>query len=221
MRILDLFCGTKSVSDAFKREGFEVLTLDNNLQFNPLIWVDIMHWDYKFGERIPSLQQRDLDVIWASPPCEGFSVASISKHWVQCCKDYPPDPLTGTAERGIQLVEKTIEIIEYFKPKYWFIENPRAMLRKMDFMQALPRQTITYCQYGDTRMKPTDIWGIFPKNFPIRKCKAGDKCHEPAPRGSKTGTQGLKGAIERGRIPEQFCSLLAKQIKEEINKANK
>ena len=34
-------------------------------------------------------------------------------------------------------------------------------------------------------------------------CFNGNKnCHhEPAPRGSKTGTQGLKGAYERGIIP--------------------
>jgi len=219
--MLDLFCGTKSIANAFEKEGFEVLTLDSNLQFNPLIWADVVHWEYKMGEKESSVGQRDIDVIWASPPCEAFSVASVYRHWVQCSKECPPDPITGTAERAIQLVQKTIEIIEYFKPRYWFIENPRAMLRKMPFMRGLPRHTITYCQYGDTRMKPTDIWGIFPKSFPMRKCKAGDKCHEPAPRGSKTGTQGLKNSIERGRIPEELCFLLAWNIKNEINKEHK
>lgn len=79
------------------------------------------------------------------------------------------------------------------------------MLRKMPFMQELPRYTVTYCQYGDFRMKPTDIWTNHPSpNFKL-PCKNGDPCHASAPRGSRTGTQGLKDAIERGIIPEQLC----------------
>ena len=96
----------------------------------------------------------------------------------------------------------------------WYIENPRAVLRKMDFMKGLNRTTITYCSFGDTRMKPTDIWSnniydIFNlegwKPKPI--CFNGNiKCHhEPAPRGSKTGTQGLKNNHERSKMPEQLC----------------
>ena len=75
----------------------------------------------------------------------------------------------------------------------------------MDFMNGLPRYTVTYCQYGDTRMKPTDIWTNHrnPKFKP--PCKNGDPCHEAAPRGSQTGTQKLVGSAERARIPEEFC----------------
>ena len=86
----------------------------------------------------------------------------------------------------------------------------------MNFMKGLPRYTITYCQYGDTRMKPTDIWTNFsnPKFKP--PCKNGDKCHEPAPRGSKTGTQKLKNAKERAIIPQQLCDYIAKICKERL-----
>ena len=75
----------------------------------------------------------------------------------------------------------------------------------MNFMQELPRYTITYCQYGDTRMKPTDIWTNHPSPRFKPMCHNGDNCHEKAPRGSKTGTQGLKGAKERSIIPEKLC----------------
>lgn len=34
---------------------------------------------------------------------------------------------------------------------------------------------------------------------------AGAPCHIAAPRGSKTGTQGRKGAVERSLIPEKLC----------------
>lgn len=75
----------------------------------------------------------------------------------------------------------------------------------MDFMNGLPMYTITYCQYGDTRMKPTDIWTNHPDPQFKPPCKNGDPCHTPAPRGARTGTQSLKNSIEKARIPEQFC----------------
>ena len=80
-------------------------------------------------------------------------------------------------------------------------------MRKMGFVKDLPRYTTTYCQWGDTRMKPTDIWSNLPNpNFPC--CKNGDKCHEKSPRGSRTGTQGIKGSKERSRIPDALCDYI-------------
>ena len=86
----------------------------------------------------------------------------------------------------------------------------------MDFMQGLDRYTVTYCQYGDTRMKPTDIWTNHPNPRFKPMCKNGDSCHEAAPRGSATGTAGLKGSKERSVIPEQLCDYIVK-ICEEVN----
>ena len=53
-----------------------------------------------------------------------------------------------------------LKLIEELQPKYYFIENPRGGMRKMEWMKGLPRYTVTYCEYGDNRMKPTDIWTI-------------------------------------------------------------
>lgn len=75
----------------------------------------------------------------------------------------------------------------------------------MDFMSGLRRFTVTYCQYGDTRMKPTDIWTNHPAPEFRPPCHNGDPCHIPAPRGAKTGTQGLSGSKERSRIPPALC----------------
>lgn len=98
-----------------------------------------------------------------------------------------------------------IELIKELNPKYWFIENPRGGLRKMCFMKGLPRYTVTYCQYGDVRMKPTDIWTNHPNPQFKPPCHNGDPCHVKAPRGAKTGTQGLKGAKDRSVIPVGLC----------------
>lgn len=208
LKVLDLFCGTKSIGGAFSREGHEVVTLDIITDFDPDICTNILDWDYRI------FSPGHFDVIWASPPCEAFSVTNIGKNWVKGSSGrlYPT---TEAAELGGALVDRTLEIIAALKPRFWFLENPRAALRKR-MKKTLPRQTITYCQYGDTRMKPTDIWGTFPRSFPIRCCKKGDLCHEPAPRGARTGTQGIKGSIDRARIPRAFCELLVEHVEDAI-----
>lgn len=114
-------------------------------------------------------------------------------------------PKSEFAKISDELLEHTKYLIERLRPELWFIENPVGGMRKVDIMQMLPRYTITYCQYGDNRRKPTDIWTNCkdPQFKPM--CKNGAPCHVSAPRGSKTGTQGLKNSIERARIPVEFC----------------
>src|SRR5262249_43390535 len=125
-----------------------------------------------------------------------FSVAAIGHNW-------HPDgrPKTERAITGIQLVMKTLELIRETSPRWWFIENPRGMLRTLPMMQKYLRHTVTYCQYGDTRMKPTDIWTNASWWEPRPACRPRMLCHESAPRGARTGTQGIIGAVNRGRIP--------------------
>ena len=55
-------------------------------------------------------------------------------------------------------------------------------------------------------MKPTDIWTNRPDPKFKPPCHNGDPCHVSAPRGAKTGTQGLKGTRERAVIPEALCN---------------
>lgn len=69
----------------------------------------------------------------------------------------------------------------------------------------MTRYTVTYCQYGDFRMKPTDIWTNHPDPQFKPPCNYGDPCHEKAPRGTRCGSQSLKDATERARIPEKLC----------------
>ena len=55
------------------------------------------------------------------------------------------------------------------------------------------------------RMKPTDLWTNHPNPRFKTPCRYGDPCHERAPRGSKCGTQAIKGARDRARIPVRLC----------------
>lgn len=211
MKVLELFAGTRSIGKAFEAHGHEVYSVEWDKDFEDIdLYADI---STVTAEQI----LRDFgrpDVIWASPDCTTFSVAAISRHRRR-------DPETGSLEpiseyaRFCDMVDQhVLQLIRELKPKYWFIENPRGGMRKMAWMQGLPRYTVTYCKYGETRMKPTDIWTNHPDPQFLPHCKNGDPCHEPAPRGARTGTQALKGSKERSVIPAALCQHIVKICEE-------
>lgn len=196
-KILELFAGSRSVGKAAEKLGWQVFSSDIKA-FDGIDYVtDIFDFDVT---KVPFKP----DVIWASPPCTGFSIMAFRYHWTKGKDGYIPK--SEMALKCIAMVKKTIELIEYFKPKYFYIENPRGMLRKMDFMKDFTRHTVTYCQYGDTRMKPTDIWTNNKNWKPKQMCRNGAPCHEASPRGSRNGTLALKNAYERSKIPEMLCT---------------
>lgn len=201
MKILELFAGTRSVGRAFEERGHEVFTVEWDRRFK----------DISLYEDVLKVQAEDIvrmfgkpDVIWASPDCSSYSVAAISHHRKKDARGNLV-PKTEYARYCDEVNRHVICLIYELDPKYWFIENPRGALRKMDFMKGLPRYTVTYCKYGEKRMKPTDIWTNHPDPKFKPPCRNGDKCHVSAPRGATTGTQGIKGSIDRARIPEEFC----------------
>lgn len=148
------------------------------------------------------LQPKDLagpwDVILASPPCNAFSVASIAHYWHDGTLPKKPG-----AYQGIALLAHALYLILSLKPTYWILENPRGMMRNLPFLQRFERREVTYCQYGDTAQKPTDLWGVFPPGFEAKKCYPSAPCHAPAPRGTHgAGTvQGKTGAAARAEVP--------------------
>lgn len=196
MIIFDFFAGTGSSTKAFEDAGHTVYRFELDNEFDATEHVDIMLLSATY------LRDRygQPDFIWASPPCTAFSVASISHHWISGGQS--PQPRTEQARISQELVRHTVNLIKELQPtKGWLMENPRGMLRKLEVVSTLPRYTVTYCQYGDTRMKPTDLWGSVPGWSPKPACKNGDTCHTPAPRGARTGTQGIIGAKFRSMIP--------------------
>ena len=202
MKILELYAGSRSFSKVAEADGNRVFTTDIEDFERIDLAIDIMHFEPNMCPFIP-------DVIWASPPCETFSVASIGKHWT---KGHDFLPKTQRGQFGVMLLERTLELIKRFQALnpnlIWYVENPRGKMRKAPHWASTAnciRNTVTYCQYGDDRMKPTDIWSNNPVWIPKPICKNGDPCHTAAPRGSQTGTQGRKSYLHKSAIPPELC----------------
>jgi hypothetical protein len=194
--MLELFSGSKQMATAFEKRGWEVFTVDYEAKYKPDLCIDIMRLlpdDIidKFGKP---------DVIWSSPDCTCFSVASLRHYW------YKGRPKNAKTRKAIELHKRALYLTTELASKYWFIENPRAMLRKQGFMAPYTRYTITYCQYGYFSQKPTDIWTNHPNPQFKPVCHPGDKCHDAAERGTRIGgIQKLHGSYARSLIPDQLC----------------
>lgn len=200
MRLLELFAGSRSIGKVAEMMGWQVFSVD----IHPFDGIDL-------AKNIAEVKAQDIpfipDVIWASPPCTTYSIAAISHH------RNGVEPKSEMAKISDDLLARTLELIKAFPSAKFFIENPRGMMRKMPMLQNYDRVTVWYCKYGDTRAKPTDIWSnhiadIFKLGGwqPRPECFNGntDCHHEAAPRGSRTGTQGMQNAYEKSKIPTEL-----------------
>lgn len=194
MKVLDLFAGLGGWSQAFRDRGHEVLRLEVERRFNPDITADIITWD-------PLSLSWTPDIVLASPPCTAFTMMTVGRNWTHAPEN---SPKTDTARLGLRLLERTLEVIDILQPRWFLIENPRAKMRTMACLAHMERRTVTYCQYGESRMKPTDLWSTRWPPVTLRPpCWNGDGCHTRAPRGSRTGTQGMDPA-QSAKIPYEL-----------------
>ena len=198
MIVYDFFAGTGSATKAFEDAGHTVI----KVELDPYFEADERDILSLTADGLISKYGRP-DFVWASPPCTTFSVASCRIYWQATPNGaIPKHPKVFEA---LKLVEKTIALIKELNPvNGWIIENPRGMLRKQAIMQDLARRTVTYCQYGDYRMKPTDLWGEVIGWEARPMCKSGSNCHQQASRGSVSGTQGVRSPRLRSMIPYEI-----------------
>ena len=194
MNVLELFSGTHSVGKICDSLGWSSTSLD--LQ-DADININILDWDYK--EYPPN----HFDIIWASPPCQFFSKCRDT-HIGRPLKRHGMKILTKQMllddiyKYGLPILRKTEEIIEYFKPKYYFIENPQTGKMK-DYIDK-PYYDVDYCKYSDWGYKKrTRIWTNL-EGFDPKLCC--NDCDNLIPN-TKLHKQGLGGGrviIDNGKI---------------------
>ena len=137
MCVSELFSGTGSVGNACKALGIYVVLLDRDMPAD--IRSGILDWDYT------TYSPHDFDVVWASPPCTEYSMAKTTG--------------VKNIEEANLISQRTIDIIRYFGPQCWIIENPQtAKLKEQEFMTDLSFKDVDYCKYRMPYRKWTRLW---------------------------------------------------------------
>lgn len=171
INVLELFSGTKSVGKVCDSLGWNSVSVDLLLPADHE--VDILQFDYK------QYPKDYFDIVWASPPCTEYS--NLQNCWVGRKKK---DGITFTKEiieekmnESDKLILKTLEIIEYFNPVLWFMENPQTgKLKNREVVKGLPFYDIDYCMYSDWGYKKrTRIW-TNKKDWDNKLCDGSGSC---------------------------------------------
>lgn len=201
-KVLDLGCRTGSAVASWRAAGDTVVGVDWEEHGQQIKGDYTKQETWEIIDNVTPIWEEDVkpyDFIWFSPDCSIFSMANM--RWEPHFDKNTFEPISDRARKEVEGIEFVINKIQERNPRLgWVMENPRALMRKQRFVKGLDMVTVSYCQYGDTRMKPTDLFGNVPWLFVPQLCKNGDPCHTPAPRGSTTGTQGMS-KTEAGRIP--------------------
>jgi len=153
LKILELFSGTKSVGKVCDQLGWESVSVDLIMDADHKC--DIMDFDYK------QYKKDEFDIIWASPPCTEYS--KLQDCWLNRMRKgelYTKEIQEKHMTEGDILIKKTLEIINYFDCKYWFMENPQSgRMKDRDIMKGIPFYDVDYCMYSDWGYrKRTRIW---------------------------------------------------------------
>ena len=199
MRILELFSGSGSIGQVFRSEGWEVVSLDSDVKTDAVIKADILEWD-------PSVfPVGHFDVVWASPCCTQYS----------CARRGAKTP--RNLDLADSLVKRSLEIIAYFEPRVWFIENPETgLLKTRPFMEGLPFSDVDYCCFSEWGYrKRTRIWTN--SGFTGKLCLGGGQCpnmvgarhRTTAQQGRNNGPTGLYGehlsTKQLYKLPPNLC----------------
>ena len=206
MRLLELFSGTGSIGKAFADRGYEVISLDKDLKTDATIKENILTWDHTV------YPPGHFDVIWASPDCTQYSCARRG------AKTERNLPLADS------LVLRTLEIIDYFNPPAFFIENPQTgLLKDREFMVSIPFSDADYCRYCDWGYKKrTRLWNNV--GFQGKLCPGEGLCpnmdgrrhKNTAQQGKNRGKDGLYGNAfstrSLHRIPPTLCNEICNSV---------
>lgn len=188
---VDIFSGLGGFSEAFIDRGWDVIRIDNDEKFK-----DVPNTIIGNVGKLPLKRKLRPDILLMAPPCKRFSVASIWRYWGKGGKPKPE------VVQDMRLVFWGLDAVDYLKPKYWVLENPRGMMRRV---LGYPEVTTFFASWGSPLYKPTDLWGDIPSNMEWPKPKNWEK----APRGSHKGIAKSMQTEERSKIPYNLSEALA------------
>ena len=122
-RLLELYSGERSIGRAFEELGWVTVSVDCDRNSKPTICVDLLQWG------LDGYEVGDFDVIWARLPCTRYTCSLAGK-----------------------IFEKTLEIIAYFEPRWWWLENSATgLIHERPYLERLgEHHLVSSC--NDTRL---------------------------------------------------------------------
>ena len=204
MRTLELFAGTQSFSKGVKRlsPDNEAITLDILPKFKPTIQADLLEWDYTV------YPPHHFNVIWCSPPCTEYSKAKSRG--------------VRNLELADALVRRCFEIIDYFQPDVWIVENVGTglLVKRMDNIRSgLSSTFVDYCVYGKPYRKRTILWSNVPLHLGLCQgkghCPQMDDAKHKGSCGNGTArynSAGVSSVWEKDEIPAPLIDTILSQI---------
>lgn len=150
--ILSLFDYSGNWSKPYRENGYNVIQIDIKHG------MDILEFDYK--------KYKSVYGILAAVPCTHYALSGA--------KWFKEKDADGRTEQSNRLVKKTMEIINYFNPVFWVIENPMSRIHKCNPELGNPIfkfHPYEFAQHDDEPrnsqyLKTTWLWGKF--NIPIK-----------------------------------------------------
>lgn len=183
--ILSLFDLTGNWSRPWRENGYNVIQIDIQLG------QDILTWDYTKIDNVYG--------ILAACPCTDFALSG-AKYFARKDQD-------GSTEKSKQLVYKTLEIIDHFKPYFWVIENPMSRIHKCCPELGEVKFKFNPCDFAgygfenERYNKTTWLWGKFKE--PIKKRL--EPIEKDFPGWRKYGGSSLKTKNARSATPMGFA----------------
>jgi len=178
MNHLELFSGTHSFGKVSSKVGFNVYSLDRDLgaecpftdyESQHHFKEDIMTWDYK------QFDKGFFKIITASPVCMWWS--QLRKTWIgRKLKSHGDTIITqeildeDMEKYGVPMVDKIFEIIDYFDPQFYIIENPKTGKMKEYINSLIPYYDVDYCKYSDWGYKKTTRFWTNIEGLVFNKC---------------------------------------------------
>lgn len=154
--LISLFDYSGTWSLPYRLAGYRVLQVDKKLGF------DILKWNY---EVLP--KDMVLGII-AAPPCTDYA-SSGAQYWPAKDKD-------GRTKASNKLIRLTLDMVEYFDPAFWALENPVGRLAKL-FPELGDPWYWQPWMFGDPWTKKSCLWGKFrqPKKRPVTPLRYSDQ----------------------------------------------
>ena len=197
--MLELFSGSKTVSNFFESKCWQAISVDNNARLCPSICTDILQLN---SVDLPS----ELGFTWASPDCSRLSRSAKQSHWKKVNikkRVYQYTPATPEALISLALVEKTVQILQSFQGMPFVIENPIGRIQHLEPLKKLGhnRYYVNYADFGFEYSKETYLFTNLILPFSTKKITVR------AP-----GLRTIRSKYQRSKVPEQLIAEIYKYI---------